>query len=250
MNTEPSRHQIERPAPAPPGKFVEAALAAASQSPCQSKRGVALFSMNRDPQIVSIGYNYKPRGFACDGSDACKATCREEALHAEQVALVTAGVKANGCDCLHVKSVNGGLVPSGGPSCVACSKLLLACGVVGVWLYDVEGWDRYQTHEFHRLSLENSQARARRERDHETDVLRTQHDFLVAEVHKHVPIGLDMVQLRYDLDAALEELDRLRNGGYIRHRSTCDLAVDPVGKYYKQGLGAGRRCVCGLTQPA
>jgi hypothetical protein len=57
---------------------------------------------------------------------------------------------------LHVKTVNGELVPSGGPSCVQCSKLALVCGIAGFWLYHEEGWRRYPMQEFHQLSIEAS----------------------------------------------------------------------------------------------
>jgi hypothetical protein len=37
---------------------------------------------------------------------------------------------------------------------VQCSKLALACGIAGVWLYLATGWRRYDMQTFHRLSLE------------------------------------------------------------------------------------------------
>lgn len=135
---------------APPTYLVDYALAAATCSPCRSKRGVVVF---RGANLIAKGLNYKPRGFDCDGSDACKATCRKEAIHAEQQALLFAGRAADGCDLLHVKAVDGKLVPSGGPSCVECSKLALIAGIAGVWLYHVDGWKRYEMADFHRLSL-------------------------------------------------------------------------------------------------
>jgi hypothetical protein len=64
-----------------------------------------------------------------------------------------AGLHAQGCDMLHVKTVDGELVPSGGPSCVQCSKLALAAGIAGVWLFHEDGWRRYGAVEFHELSL-------------------------------------------------------------------------------------------------
>ena len=141
----------------PPQHVIDFAVEVAGWSPCRSKRGVVIF---RDDDFVSHGYNYKPRGFDCDGSDACKATCRIEAIHAEQQALLFAGAKAVGADLVHVKAVGGGLVPSGGPSCVQCSKLVLALMLSGVWLYHETGWQRYEPAEFHQISLEAGRAEA------------------------------------------------------------------------------------------
>jgi deoxycytidylate deaminase len=142
---------------------VDLAIEASGWSPCRSKRGVVIF---RDGNVVSHGHNFKPEGFACDGSEVCKATCRAEAVHAEQDALMAADWGARGAELLHVKSVDGALVASGGPSCVQCSKLILACGVAGIWLYHADGWQRYDATEFHRLSLA-AEARAGQEPRHE-----------------------------------------------------------------------------------
>lgn len=140
----PSRHVVDR------------AVEIAQYSPCRSKRGAVIF-VRATGGIVAHGYNFKPRGFDCDGSAACKSTCRGEAVHAEQSALMLAGVgQAAGRDLLHVKVVDGVLVASGGPSCIQCSKLAMAAGIAGVWLYHDEGWRRYEMTEFHRLSLESA----------------------------------------------------------------------------------------------
>jgi deoxycytidylate deaminase len=142
----------------PPNYAIDLAVEVSGWSPCRSKRGVVLFGITG---VVAHGYNYKPRGFDCDGSDTCKATCRVEAVHAEQQALLSAGYHANGCDMVHVKTVNSALVASGGPSCVACSKLALVAGVVGVWLYHADGWHRYTAHDFHYESLSVAKQRER-----------------------------------------------------------------------------------------
>lgn len=135
----------------PPKHVVDFAVEVSAWSPCRSKRGVVIFDGD---DILTHGYNYKPGGFDCDGSDACKATCREEAVHAEQQALLARGPKVvRGSEMLHVKTVNGALVASGGPSCVQCSKLALVCGIAGVWLFHEDGWRRYPMVEFHHLSL-------------------------------------------------------------------------------------------------
>lgn len=135
----------------PPAHLITLAIEASVCSPCRSKRGAVIF---RGPDLVAWGYNDKPHGFACDGSVSCKATCRAEAIHAEQQALLSAGRKANGAEMLHVKTVDGELVPSGGPSCVQCSKLGLIAGIQAMWLFHDDGWRRYDTTEWHRLSLE------------------------------------------------------------------------------------------------
>ena len=137
--------------PEPPGIVIEAAVQMSKLSPCRSKRGSVIF---RGDDLVAQGYNFKPRGFDCDGSIECKATCRVGAIHAEQFALLVAGLKAVDAEMLHVKTVAGRLVPSGGPSCPQCSKLALAVGVKAMWLYHADGWRRYETTEWHRLSLE------------------------------------------------------------------------------------------------
>jgi hypothetical protein len=66
-------------------------------------------------------------------------------------------------EMLHVKveQVNGVWVgvTSGGPSCPDCSKLILECGIAGMWLYEdsPEGprLVRYTADEFHDLTLRN-----------------------------------------------------------------------------------------------
>lgn len=134
---------------APSNRAISAAINAAQDSLCQSKRGASVFIGDI---LVSTGYNHKPEGFECDGSDACKANCSKDAIHAEQAALLAAGYSAIDCDMLHVKTVNRELVPSGPPSCLQCSKLLIPAGLNSMWLYHADGWRQYDPHEFHRLS--------------------------------------------------------------------------------------------------
>lgn len=137
-------------------ELLAVALEEAGRSPCQSKRGVVVF--DEAGFIVGTGHNRKPKGFDCDGSNDCKATCRSQAVHAEQWALLDAGPQAYGRELMHVKAVNGLLVTSGSPSCVQCSKLILAAGVEGVWLFRADGlWHRYDATEFHMLSIANDQ---------------------------------------------------------------------------------------------
>ncbi len=145
--------------------FVAIALEAAGSSPCQSQRGAVAFTGNdlEGRELVAGGFNQKPD---CDGSARCKATCRREAVHAEQALLVSGVDLAAGgaVEVLHVKRAGGVLVVSGGPDCVECSKLLRFAGVVAVWLYHVEGWRRYPIEEFHRLSVAGEYSRLRKQR--------------------------------------------------------------------------------------
>lgn len=142
----------------PPKHIIRFAVEASKCSPCRSKRGVAIF---RGDALMNTGHNYKPRPFVCDGSAACKATCRGEAIHAEQHALLISGSYfAQDSEMLHVKTVDGELVPSGGPSCVECSKLMTAAGISAMWLYHEHGWQRYDIETFHRESLKARAASA------------------------------------------------------------------------------------------
>lgn len=136
--------------------FVRMALEAASESPCRSQRGAVAFTGNEleGYELVAVGFNTKPDG-TCDGSEQCKATCRREAVHAEQ-ALLAGGVdlvSGGLVEVIHVKRAGGRLAVSGAPDCVECSKLLMFAGVVAVWLYHDAGWRRYPIAEFHRLSI-------------------------------------------------------------------------------------------------
>jgi deoxycytidylate deaminase len=132
----------------PPEHIIQFAIEASLNSPCQSKRGVAIWS---GEDLVSIGWNYKPKPFVCDGSTECKFKCGKDAVHAEQHAIIF-GRDIRGCQMLHVKTVSGVLVPSMGPSCLQCSKLILAVGISAMWLYHENGWLRYDPVEFHYLS--------------------------------------------------------------------------------------------------
>jgi deoxycytidylate deaminase len=108
----------------------------------------------------------------CDGSEACRTTCRQTCIHAEQTVIIQAG-RANGrgpvgAELLHIKVVpceegtllgklgvqRYKLAHSGPPSCAECSKLILAAGVAGVWLFHEGGWQRYEAADFHRRTVE------------------------------------------------------------------------------------------------
>ena len=149
-----------------------AAIAAAVSSPCQkSRRGAALWH----PHTAALwSASNTPAVGRCDGSEDCRRDCPRICLHAEQQVLIKAG-RANGrgpqgAELLHVKvvptptsnkleatlGVEGfKLVPSGPPSCAECSKLLLAAGVAGVWLFHEKGWRRYEAADFHHQTIDN-----------------------------------------------------------------------------------------------
>jgi deoxycytidylate deaminase len=133
---------------------INGALSASTLSGCRSQRGAAVF---RGSELISVGFNHKPFPFVCSQTVGCKATCRIEAVHAEQMAINGLPRRfTDGADLLHAKTVDGVLVPSGEPSCVECSKLALEQGLAAVWLFHESGWRRYPIIEFHRLSVEFS----------------------------------------------------------------------------------------------
>ena len=133
-----------------------------ARSPCaKSKRGVVVWTPH---QVVATGFNAPPHGFSCEGSDACRAACGQVCVHAEQAAILAANPGGlDGAEMLHVKveATAGGAwtVPGGGPSCVACSKLILEAGIAGMWLLEErEGKPtlvRYTADEFHAATLAN-----------------------------------------------------------------------------------------------
>lgn len=129
---------------------VRAAIDASLKSPCLSKRGVAIW---RDGAVISTGYNHQPSGFCCTADAACKANCGETAIHAEEAAILSADVSLYGAEMLHVKTENGVLVPSGPPSCLRCSRLIVETRLSGMWLFHESGWHCYDAAEFHHKSL-------------------------------------------------------------------------------------------------
>lgn len=140
----------------PPQDAIDLAISTSALSPCRSKRGAVIAS----PHVSGLvaGFNYKPGSVECDGSAACKLRCGIEAVHAEQNALMRC-LFPRGATMVHVKTEDGKLVPSGGPSCVECSKLMLHAGVEAMWLFHESGWRKYPMEDFHRLSLEARRAK-------------------------------------------------------------------------------------------
>jgi deoxycytidylate deaminase len=129
-----------------------------ARSPChKSRRGVVIW-MPGEGHAVASGFNHQPRGFACDGSLACRKHCSDLCVHAEAAALASLTDARTGLHMLHVKSVEQGYVHSGGPSCVRCSKLILDDSRIAVmWLLHRDGLRKYTPEEFHRLTLERLQ---------------------------------------------------------------------------------------------
>jgi deoxycytidylate deaminase len=134
---------------------LERAVRMGAQSPCaKSKRGVAIW----DPELFDIlcaNHNHPPRGFACDGSDACRENCGRLCVHAEVAAMLDAKSGLHRMHMLHVKVVDGEAAPSGPPSCIDCSKAILAAGIKVMWLLHEDGLKGYPTEEFHELSLKH-----------------------------------------------------------------------------------------------
>lgn len=156
---------------------IAAARHAATLSPCaKSNRGAVVFDPNTG-RIVGRGWNHQPIGYACDGSAACRAACGELCIHAEDAAIravpsnLLLDGQMHGLDLVHVKVVDGQVVPGGGPSCWQCSRLVVDVGIKGVWLYELHEiaylpsdpvpgkWRFYRADEFHRLTLQHSRNR-------------------------------------------------------------------------------------------
>lgn len=132
---------------APDQFMIDSALRVAAQSPCRSKRGVALYDM-RTGAFRGAGFNGPPQG--CPGRAICAGTCGQRAVHAEVRALRDAEVYyRNGhppgpWDLIHVElAADGGVVGCSGPSCPGCAAQILDVGFIGgVWLYEAQprGW--------------------------------------------------------------------------------------------------------------
>lgn len=155
--------------------FVAIAIEAANSSTCRSQRGAVAFSGREGEtrELVAVGFNQQPGG-PCDGSERCKATCRREAVHAEQ-ALILSGVDlalGGSVEVIHVKAFAGVLAVSGPPDCIECAKLLRFAGVAAVWLCHAGGWRRYPIEEFHRLSIVGEYSRLRQQRSDEREAAR------------------------------------------------------------------------------
>jgi len=135
----------------PHAGVIQQAISASLKSPCRSKRGVAIWK--RGARLaVSTGWNALPIG-VCDGSATCKNTCGRVAIHAEQRAILSTSALYADYAMLHVKTIDGSLVPSGEPSCIECAKLIVASGIGGMYLYHADGWRLYDVADFYYRSL-------------------------------------------------------------------------------------------------
>jgi deoxycytidylate deaminase len=149
------------PTAEPPIWAVEAALDAATLSPCQKRKvGIAIYRCVRGLdggrevalETSAIGYNGPPRTWtddergpdgACDNSEACRRDCAKRCVHAEPRAIDDAMIAHSGTRLqphllrmVHVKLADGKLMPCDGPSCIECSKQILDRGIGGIWLFE------------------------------------------------------------------------------------------------------------------
>ena len=111
--------------------WVNEAVRVAMQSPCRSKCGVVISS--KDGWLISSGFNYQPYPFQCDGSERCKMNCGKTAIHAEQSAILATRKPLDDAWMLHVKANRNKPCASMTPSCLECSKLILASGIA--WMH-------------------------------------------------------------------------------------------------------------------
>lgn len=135
-------------------QIVDFAVACGAMSPCaKSKRGVVI--MRENGSVIGHGFNHPPAGRGCTGDDACRTACGQLCVHAEMDALRSLDWRHAGpLDVVHVKVVDGVLVPGGGPSCSSCARDMLDDGrVIAVWLFHTEGWRRYPIAEFYDLTM-------------------------------------------------------------------------------------------------
>ncbi len=111
--------------------WIDEAVRRSTESPCQSKRGVVIAS--EDGRLIASGCNRQPFPFQCAGSEDCKRNCGKTAIHAEQAAILSAKEPLDRAWMLHVKSKSGKPCASMAPSCLECSKLILASGIA--WMH-------------------------------------------------------------------------------------------------------------------
>ncbi len=173
----------------PPHVFVDMAISAARESPCdKSRRGAVIYATGpgvpgalgwpANTQAVGVGCNGTPVGAAgCTRDYACHQVCATICVHAEARALhaATQHTYPSGTTLhlIHVQVAGSGfgggyLRPSGSPSCVGCSKQILDTGFIsGVWLYELTNgpeicrWRYYDALTFHERSLEGRQKKVR-----------------------------------------------------------------------------------------
>lgn len=174
---------IEQLTGEPPRFAIQQAVLASKHSPCaKSKRGVCVYVAwdgdgnalpHRACEIVVSCSNSPPHPFECARTEQCRESCTKVAVHAEEAAAFAGlhhlprGAARFQLAMVHAKTIVrdnalGVLVAGGGPSCIACSKMLLHAGVGGIWLYesvgpidghDIGEWRFYSAHAFHLATL-------------------------------------------------------------------------------------------------
>lgn len=146
----------------PPEELVHIATTVASCSPrrkscAKSNRGVVIYRpgyLVGEAEVLAVSRNAPPVPFRCDGSSQCREACNRVAVHAEESALLKCGYYyAHGSELVHVKTVNGSLVPSGDPSCWQCSRMMVDVGIRKIWLFQKDGWRSWSAEAFHSDTL-------------------------------------------------------------------------------------------------
>lgn len=157
MNNDKLLHRASRRVGYDENWALSKAIEMSSYSLCgKSKRGVVIWNPFGNNWVG--GWNEPPDTFMCQEIDICEKYCGQLCVHAEQNALLKAGPHMVApLELLHVKTVDGKAVPSGKPSCLECSKLILAVGVniKVVWLLHVGGLQAYGAREFHEETMKN-----------------------------------------------------------------------------------------------
>ncbi len=149
----------------PPQFVLESIERLAMISPCSKSKRAAIVYDAEGETLWGFGYNTPPLGMYCDGSPACRKSCGQTCIHAEQMALRSAiynlaaesgradildrerplpsgvwvGARSSlfGLTMLHVKVVDGDVVPGGPPSCWQCSREILEHRLAGFWLFEI-----------------------------------------------------------------------------------------------------------------
>jgi deoxycytidylate deaminase len=133
---------------------VDVAIAVARESKCQkSKRGAVIWNPTQGSMSPAVYGRNTPPNDHCDGSKECREHCAQRCVHAETAAIAKAAAEPKvhplkDCQIVHVKVVDGELVPSGPPSCMECAKLIAAVQINSIWLYHDSGWERYTAARF------------------------------------------------------------------------------------------------------
>ena len=150
---------------------LQATVREAIAGPCRkSRRGALLLADN----MLEIGVNRRADGRACTGSAACRASCAQICNHAEEAAVIGAMRRRARLENVHVLHVAIGEDDKPrsdkiAPSCITCSRLMLAAGVSVVWLWGLTGarheWCPWPMRDFHEATLRTCGADVRATED-------------------------------------------------------------------------------------